>query len=338
MATAKLSEIVRQTNLETKEAVIASIGGHARLALAAIEKGGGRIIEDKDPEARFMRMAEHYSQLSAPERDHTLVIEPSRDGRDRLNALIRSALVKNGALSRQSIMMDTLESKGLTRAEAGEVASYEKGDVIRFARDYPGKGIDRSKAYRVHSIDQERNLINLSGPGGKAINWHPRQWGAGKAEAFSTRTTDIRAGDQFQFTRNDRALGRVNGLGGQVIRLHDKRGNALIQREDGRREKLSLSNPVDQHIRHTYVSTTFAAQGRTAERVLIHADSGATNLVDQKMLYVALSRARSEAIIVTDDKSKLTRALYERAGEKQTALDSGASQDAMLKSRGAGLA
>lgn len=57
-------------------------------------------------------------------------------------------------------------------------------------------------------------------------------------------------------------------------------------------------------------------QGHTAERVLIHADSRATNLVDQKMLYVAVSRAKASAAVYTDDCAKLASVIRERAGER----------------------
>ena len=90
-------------------------------------------------------------------------------------------------------------------------------------------------------------------------------------------------------------------------------------------------------MRHAYVQTTHAAQGQTSERVLIHADSRSTNLVDQKMLYVALSRAKAEAVVVTDDKERLVRAIYERAGEKQTAMTASTTEAGTSKSMGAGL-
>jgi len=53
--------------------------------------------------------------------------------------------------------------------------------------------------------------------------------------------------------------------------------------------------------------------------------------------YVALSRAKTEAVIVTDDKDRLVRAIYERAGEKQTAMTASAPEAAKSKAMGAGL-
>ena len=96
--------------------------------------------------------------------------------------------------------------------------------------------------------------------------------------------------------------------------------HATVKLANGREQRLDLSDPRDTHLRHAYVQTTHAAQSQTVERVLIHADSRSTNLVDQKMFYVALSRAKSEAIVVKDDRARLISAIYERAGEKQTAV------------------
>jgi len=80
---------------------------------------------------------------------------------------------------------------------------------------------------------------------------------------------------------------------------------------------------------------------------MIHADSKATNLVDQKMLYVAISRAKTSASVYTNDQGKLISAIKERAGEKQMALggasiEAGATANAAaplakLKSAGAGI-
>jgi conjugative relaxase-like TrwC/TraI family protein len=140
METARLSEIVRQTNEATKEAVLASIEGDARKALAALDRGGGRIVESADRAERFAAMAEHYAGMDKAERGRTLVIEPSREGREALTAEIRDALTRSGALTGSAVSMQSLANKGLTRAEARDPLAYDKGDVVRFTRDYADKG------------------------------------------------------------------------------------------------------------------------------------------------------------------------------------------------------
>lgn len=337
MATAKLAEIVRQTNAETREAVMASIEGHAGKALAALERGGGKVIEADTPDERLAAMARQYTAMSPDERARTLVIEPSRNGRDKLTGLIRDQLAARGELSAETLRFAALEAKGLTRAEAREAASYAIGDVLRFTRDYSAKGVSRGDALTVSAVDPERGRIALDALDGRSIDWHPRQWGAGKVETFEAKPMDLRIGDRVQFTRNDREAGRVNGLGGTVTHIDAATNRATVKLANGREQRLDLSDPRDAHLRHAYVQTAHAAQGQTAERVLIHADSRSTNLVDQKMLYVALSRARTEAVVVTDDKDRLVRAVYERAGEKQTAVAATMPEAGKAKARGAGL-
>jgi len=337
MATAKLANVVRQTNAETREAVMASIEGYAGKALAALERGGGEVVEGADRDARLATMAQRYAALSPAERARTLVIEPSRDGRDTLTTMIRQQLAQRGELSSAAVRFDALEAKGLTRAETRQAASYAIGDVVRFARDYADKGVTRGVAYRVERIDPDKAAIALKAADGSAVDWRLRQWGVGKVEVFERKQMELQAGDQVQFTRNDREAGRINGLHGTVTGIDPERQQATISLANGREQRLDLADPRDAHLRHAYVQTAHAAQGQTAERVLIHADSRSANLVDQKMLYVALSRARSEAIVVTDDKARLIRSIHERAGEKQTAMEVSAPEAAKTKYLGAGL-
>lgn len=337
MATAKLAEIVRQTNAESREAVIASIEGHAGKALAALERGGGKVIEADTPDERLAAMARQYTAMTPAERARTLVIEPSRDGRDKLTGLIRGQLAARGELAAETLGFVALESKGLTRAEARETASYAIGEVVRFTRDYAAKGVRRGETFTIGAVDPERGRIALDARNGRSVDWHPRQWGAGKAEVFEPKPMELRTGDRVQFTRNDRDAGRINGLGGIVTGIEAATNRATVKLANGREQRLDLSDPRDAHLRHAYVQTAHAAQGQTAERVLIHADSRSTNLVDQKMLYVALSRARAEAIVVTDDKDRLVRAIYERAGEKQTAVAASVPDAGKAKGMEAGL-
>jgi hypothetical protein len=47
---------------------------------------------------------------------------------------------------------------------------------------------------------------------------------------------------------------------------------------------------------------------------MIHADSRATNLVDQKMTYVGISRGKTSVVVYTDDRAKLVPGIMEGAG------------------------
>jgi len=336
METARLAEIVRQTNLAAKEAVLASIEGDARKALAALDRGGGQVIESAERIDRFAAIAERYAALDRTGRASTIIIEPSREGRDVLTADIRAALGRSGALTGSAVAVESLANKGLTRAEAREPLSYDKGDVVRFTRDYADKGVTRGEAYRVESIDPAKAAIVLKAEDGREVDWRLRQWGTGHSQAFLAQPIDLRAGDTIRFTRNDRETGRVNGARAQVLAVDREARTATVQTGRGKAETLQLDSARDRHIAHAYVDTAFAAQGRTADHVIIHADSRATNLVDQKSFYVGISRARTSATIYTNDRGKLVAAINERAGQVQTAI-AHASAFAAGNMKGAGL-
>lgn len=320
METARLAEIVRQTNDATKEAVLASIEGNAKKALAALDRGGGQIIEGGDRSTRFAAIAERYAALDKEARARTLVIEPSREGRDALTADIRDALTQSGALIGPAVMVESLANKGLTRAEARDPTSYDKGDIVRFTRDYADKGVTRGEAYRVESVDPAKAAIMLKSEDGHEVDWRLRQWGAGKVQTFAPQPMELRTGDSIRYTLNDREAGRINGARGEVTAIDEQARTATIQTSDGKAETLNLDAARDRHITHAYVDTVFAAQGRTADHVIIHADSNAASLVDQRSFYVGISRAKESAVIFTNDRGKLVSAINERAGQVQTVI------------------
>ncbi|MBB5373788.1 MobF family relaxase [Acidocella aromatica] len=320
METARLTKILRQTNEQARAAVEASLAGDAKKALAALDAGGGRIIEHDTRKARFAQIAQDYAKLDTKERRKALVIEPSREGRDELTKEIRHRLAENGALHGPAVETTRLVPRDLTRAEAKDAHSYVIGDMIRFAKDYADKGVSKAQAYRVVGIDTKKAAVMLAGRDDRTIDWRLRQWGASHAQAFTTEAIELRAGDQVQFTRNDRALGRINGQQGEIIAVDPATREAKVRVARGKIETLTLDSPRDQHIAHAYVATAFAAQGRTAERTFIHADSAATHLIDQKSFYVAVSRAKETTAIYTNDRAKLVGAIAERIGAKQVAL------------------
>lgn len=338
METAKLGQIVRQTNDAVREAVLASIEGDAKKALAALDRGGGQIIENADRAERFAAISDRYARLDKASRIRTLVIEPSREGRDALTADIRDALARSSALTGPGVTMQSLVNKGLTRAEGRDPMSYDKGDVVRFTRDYADKGVERGEAWRIESIDPAKAAIALKSEDGREVDWRLRQWGAGKVQVFAPQLLELRAGDSIRFTRNDREAGRINGARVEVTRIDAEARTTTVRSARGQSQTLRLDAARDQHIAHAYVDTAFAAQGRTADHVIIHADSRATNLVDQKSFYVGISRAKQSATIVTNDRSKLVSAISERAGQVQTAIVRAALPTASAKmSAGAGI-
>lgn len=317
MRTAVLDEIVRQTNADSRESVYAAIRGDAKAALAAIERSGGSVIEQRDLADRHLSIAREYARLAPGERAKTLLLDPSRSGREQLTEAVRELLKQDGTLSGSTLRVETLEARQLTREDAKQAFSYEVGDRVIFRSDYAA-GIRKGEYYGVAGVDSQAGVVSLMSASGKTIDWSPVKWGATSVEVYAAANRELMAGDRVVWSRNDSKQGRVNGHSAAVVAVRVD-GTVDLRDQCGMRT-VDLSQEGNRHLRHAYVSTVHAAQGRTADRVMVNAESFRTNLLNEKAFYVSISRAQSDIHIYTDDRKELIRGIEERTGEKATAL------------------
>ncbi len=158
METFVLDQIVRQTNEQTREAVEAMIAGDAAKAFDALDDGGGCVVEQPGTDARLTRIAQDFAKLSPEERAGTLVLDPTREGRQRLTDAIRAELVADGTLGNAAVTATVLESRGLSRAEAKRATRYTPGDIVTFrdaAKGKPRPGV----GYRIDSVDAQAGTV-----------------------------------------------------------------------------------------------------------------------------------------------------------------------------------
>lgn len=320
METMVLDQIVRQTNGMTKEAVEATIACDAKRAFAALNAGGGYVVEIANGDDRYAAIATDYARLTPEERARTIVLDPSRVGRERLTDAIRSALVEDGSLGKEVLHALTLEPRRLTKTEAEHARSYSPGDIVTFRRSFKARNVFAGQGYCVAAVDVETNRIELRDTSGRAIDWQLERWGRGQAEAYTETEREFRVGDRVQFTRNDHTAGRTNGRDATIIALDP--GARTITTGSGKgRQTLNLNQTRDRHIRHGWVKTIYSSQSATADRVFAHLESFRANTVNARSAYVAISRARRLAAIFTDNEVELTEALNVRSGDKQASID-----------------
>ncbi|MDD3580111.1 MAG: MobF family relaxase [Desulfobacca sp.] len=323
--TYKLETILRQRDRQLLTAVEQAYSGQAARALREIDGRGG-VIEISNPPvegsrvgdrdaglgARAGAIATDYLALSPADREKTLVIAPGHDDRKAINEAIREGLKTEGTVSQAGLKTEVLERRGLTQAEIKRVGSYKLGDVVRFGRGYAKHGIDKGSYWRVEGRDQDKVTL---GRGDQKLDWIPAR--LSKVEVYKTQEIEVSQGDKIIFNKNDKDAGIINGQIG-LIKSLDRNGNAEIMGRDGQVTTVNLRD--NQHWTHGYAITAHAAQGHTADRALIHAESHRANLTTQRSLYVGVSRARDEVKIYTNSADALRQAVSERTGEKEQAL------------------
>ncbi len=74
------------------------------------------------------------------------------------------------------------------------------------------------------------------------------------------------------------------------------------------------------HVAHGYTVTSHASQGKTVDQVFIGQSSLSFPASSRRQFYVSVSRGRQQAMIFTDDKQELRKAIA-RADEPPSAID-----------------
>jgi hypothetical protein len=258
--------------------------------------------------------------LSREERANTLVLNPTRQGRQELTDAIRAALIRNGTPGEDAMVARVLEPRGLTRAEARLAASYQPGDIVAFRKSEKGR-LRAGIGHRMEAVDAESGAVRLVPDKCKAHDWQPARWGAAQAEAFVEVEQEFRAGDRIQFTRNNYRADRLNGQTAEVVAIDPQDASMVVERDDGRRNMLDLAHLADRHVRPEWVRTIHSSQGATCDRVMAHLEPFRANTVDAASFYVAISRLRKDAAVYTDSRASLTEALGLRDGAQVGAMD-----------------
>jgi hypothetical protein len=89
-----------------------------------------------------------------------------------------------------------------------------------------------------------------------------------------------------------------------------------IRLDSGRTTRFRLGE--HPHLDYGYAVTRYSSQGRTADRVLIHIDTthAGEALVNRRLAYVAVSRARHDVHIYTNDKAQLMAGLQRDVSQR----------------------
>jgi molybdopterin-guanine dinucleotide biosynthesis protein len=306
MHTAAVNQIQRQKNQILKHAVELTVDGRTALAVQVLDK---HVTEIFQAAIRFKKIASDYVALSEAERATTRVIAGTRYARGEINRCIRVQL----GMSNQGYEFVMLDRKDQTAQQARSILSYEPGDLVLAETNYASLGLKRGETALV--VERLDHCIVLKRADGTRINWQPAL--STKLTAYVPVKRSLAVGDLVRVTANDRLRGLINGDMARVSAIAPEGQTLTVSFEDGRTVLLDGRRPLA--LDHGYCSTVYASQGQTCDRVLIEADSHSLTS-NENTFYVAISRARHEAHIYTDDREMLPVAMS-REIENLAALD-----------------
>jgi conjugative relaxase-like TrwC/TraI family protein len=306
MPTARLVKIRRQLDEELRQAVMHASEGRIHESLKLLKPS---IVEISYATERHAQIARDYAELSEMERGKTIIVAGTNAAREAINEQVRTYLNKTGT----GMPVLVLRQKDLTTPQRRSSLAYKPGDRVQLLKDYKSLGLGKGEIAEV--VSAANGTVTLRGAAGGLHEWRPVD--KPHAVVFQSVEREMAVGDKVRITANDYGRNVVNGEFATVAALDPELGWISLAMGDGRLETFSTSRPL--HLEHGYCSTVHSAQGATCERILVEA-SVQSATANQSSYCVAISRAKRQVTIYTDDGSMLPQKLA-RSAEKTVALE-----------------
>jgi ATP-dependent exoDNAse (exonuclease V) alpha subunit len=188
-------------------------------------------------------------------------------------------------------------------------------DIIRYNRASKVYGFSVGDYARVTTTNHEKNEITVQRSDGQEITYNPARLSGVNIYRESDRM--FAEGDRIQFRAPFTEHRIANGELGSIARITEE--ELAVALDSGR--QVSFEPNKFRHLDHGYAVTSYSSQSQTVDRVLINADANESDLLlNQRMGYVAISRAREDAIIFTNSADQL-RAALDRSVDKEMAVE-----------------
>ena len=297
MRTAKLDEIVRQKDPALKSAVELLATGQVSAALDTLQQQD-RVREIPNAEERVRAIAKSYVESL----ENTLIVSPDNASRRELNVAVRQELKATGAVAPEDHTFRVLvQRQDMTGAERSWASHYEIDDVVRYTRGSKAIGIGAGAYASVVAINPATNQLTVEKANQELATYDPRRLTG--VSVYREIEREFSVGDRIQFTAPDKSLGVANRDLAAIAAIHpDGRLSARLENH----RQIEFNGSEHRHFDHGYAVTSHSAQGLTAERVLVHADTSVhPDLLNSRFAYVSISRASHEATLFTDDLAKL---------------------------------
>ncbi|HEY8227278.1 MAG TPA: MobF family relaxase [Pyrinomonadaceae bacterium] len=312
MATVQLSEIVRQRKPELKRTVEKLSAREMWEAVDSLERQG-RLVEIAGTKQRLKAIAGAYCENP----ENTLVVSPRNREQVQLNTLIHGQLQREGKVSRDDHQMTVyVNRQDMTGTERTFANAYVPGDdIIRYNRASKVYDVKVGNYALVTAKDHKENEITVHFESGRELTYNPQRLSG--VSVYREAKREFAEGDRIQFRAPFTEKRIANGELATIAKIGDE--EMLVKLDGGR--GVSFETEKFRHLDHGYAVTSHSSQGTTVDRVLINADTSESRvLLNDRMGYVAVSRAREDATIYTNSIEELRGALDRRV-DKEMALE-----------------
>jgi conjugative relaxase-like TrwC/TraI family protein len=311
MHTAVIADIRRQKDPSLKKVVELFAKGQPRKATELLITQG-RVQEVEDPRERITAIAKDYAALP-----NAIVICPRNAEREQANREIHAALQDFGIVERAERRTTIYINRDVTGAQRKVAAAYQVGDQIRYTTGSKQHGIKAGEYREVVKLDAENNRMTVMDERGHLVEYDPKRLKG--VAVYREDARDFSVGDRIQFRAPYPAKRITTNEIAYVERIAGDR--MTVRMDDEKQKQVTIDLSTYKHIDYGFATTSQGAQGLGAYRVIINANAyESAQLLNERMGYVANSRAERQVTIYTNSKADLPYALA-RTSDKETAID-----------------
>lgn len=299
-----LTEIHRQRNEEYRRGIFECAMGQFEQAFERFDKQNfihdGKQNYLNEAAEQYMTYTEQGQYLN-----RAILVAPTHDECDKLTASVRAKLKEIEVIRGAGRETEVFRSWNKPKAWLKDASNFQPGMTIGFIRNMKGVG-NAGEVTRIEAVDGKQLVLT----NGKRI------FAKGASDFIDVgemRKIELCAGDLIQFRVNLKQKKIYNGT---LARMSTVPGKIEILYSDGTVRELIDMPEHYAAFDYGWVTTSHKSQGRTAENVVVAAES-----LDRKAFYVALSRGRKEMSLHCPDKEHLRWSLAKRTGERTSIHD-----------------
>ncbi len=326
----RLTEIERQKLPEYKDAVRDLMDRNVKRAWETFEKMG--VIHSKDDYLSRLSTYINYEDLEkrldteklfktylekTEAGKSVIVVTPTRAEVQTLTTGIRQALKEK--MGQNSLQKEVFASVRFTEAEKMNLANYlSRGDEAHWVYFLDSNnGFDKGTSWRVKEVNQDMAVLE-NAKTGEEKEFNPKEFIGNQFDIAERKTIEIKEGETLLIQKNERVKiekktdknleenrdGKdvtskkewARFTNGESVKVQEINNEKIIL-EDGR----VLTEEV-KHLDYGYVSTSYSAQGKTCNHVIVAMTNIGGRALSQEQFYVSASRGREGIDIFVEDK------------------------------------
>lgn len=304
MATATIDEIQRQKDETLKQAVYFAANNEQSKSIKTLEKS---VFEIKGRTERLDSLVARYMQIDSKERHKTLIVTGTNEDKDYINQSIRKELGVAG----QGVASTQLKRYDMSKAEMKHARYFKEDTLIELTHNPKNKELKVGELYKI--IGKERHLLTVQDSKGKLITFSPT---SERLAVYEEKAFEVSKGDRLRVSKGNQEMGTVTG---DKLIVENIKNGKIYAKDEKTGQVHTFQVNQKNHLDYDYCSTVHSSQGLTVDRVLINIDTK-SKTTSKEVYYVAVSRARHEAIVLTDDVAKLPT-IIAKGADKYSAFE-----------------